>query len=152
MRNALALELGLPPIDQVGYVVHDLDRALETFEPLFGSFSVMESDLKGTLYRGKKADVKLRMGFGKSGPLEIELIEVVSGESPHREILEKHGEGVHHIRFRVDDLEAPLAKLRDLGFSIIWQHEIPEVPARWAYLEGPEKSGGALVELLELPS
>ena len=151
MHESLAEELGLPPIDQVAYVVHDLDRALQTFERLFGTFAVMESDLKGTLYRGKKADVKLRMGFGKSGPVEIELIEVVSGDSPHREILEKHGEGVHHIRFRVDDLDPPLDKLRKIGFEVIWQHEIPEVPARWVYLEGPEESGGALGGLLQLP-
>jgi catechol 2,3-dioxygenase-like lactoylglutathione lyase family enzyme len=150
--RTIAEALGLPPIDQVAWIVRDLDRALETFEPLFGPFARMESQLEGTTYRGRKADVTLRMAFGRSGGLEIELIEPVSGEGPHREMLEKHGEGVHHVRFRVDDLEPPLARLKDMGFTVIWAHEMPAARAKWAYLEGPPDRGGALVELLELPS
>ena len=149
MSQDLAAELGLPPIDQVAWVVRDLDRALETFEPLFGPFACMDSPLEGCNYRGRKADVTLRMAFGRSGPLEIELIEWVSGESPHREILEKHGEGVHHVRFKVDAIEEPLRKLEERGFQVIWSHEMPEFQAKWAYLEGPAEQGGALVELYE---
>lgn len=151
MTQHIAAELGLPPIDQVGWVVADLDRALEIFEPLFGPFATMETPLEGALYRGRRADVTLKIGFGRSGPLEIELIEVVSGESPHREILEKHGGGVHHVRFKVDELEPPLARLAELGFEVIWSHELPALGARWAYLEGPPEKGGALVELYENP-
>lgn len=151
MSQDIAKQVGLPPVDQVGYVVHDLDRAMETFGAIFGEFTTMESDLEGALYRGRPCDVKLRMGFGRSGPIEIELIEVISGESPHSEVLEKHGEGVHHVRFRVDDLDAPLEKLKALGFEVIWYHEMPEIPARWAYLEGPFRHGGALIELLQMP-
>jgi catechol 2,3-dioxygenase-like lactoylglutathione lyase family enzyme len=146
----LASQLGLPPIDQVAWVVRDLDRALETFGALFGEFQTMEHAIEGAEYRGRKADVTLKMGFGRSGPLEIELIEVVSGESPHREMLEKNGEGVHHIRFKLDDIAPPLSKLLELGFVVIWSHEIPQFGARWAYLEGPAEHGGALVELYEL--
>jgi 4-hydroxyphenylpyruvate dioxygenase-like putative hemolysin len=146
----LASQLGLPPIDQVAWVVHDLDRAVETFGALFGEFQTMEHTIEGAQYRGRKADVTLKMGFGRSGPLEIELIEVVSGESPHREMIEKNGEGVHHIRFKLDDIAPPLSKLLELGFEVIWSHEIPQVGARWAYLEGPAEHGGALVELYEL--
>ena len=93
---------------------------------------------QGANYRGRKADVTLKLGFGRSGPLEIELIQVISGESPHSEVLEKHGEGIHHIRFKLDDIDPPLAKLRRLGFEVIWSHAIPQVGARWAYLEGPQ--------------
>jgi methylmalonyl-CoA/ethylmalonyl-CoA epimerase len=150
MSSDLANRLGLPPIDQVAWVVRDLDRALTTFAALFGEFHTMEHAIEGADYRGRKADVRLKMGFGRSGPLEIELIEVVSGESPHREMLEKHGEGVHHIRFKLDDIGPPLSKLLELGFEVIWAHQIPQVGARWAYLEGPSEHGGALVELYEL--
>ncbi len=149
MSRDIAEEVGLPPVDQVAWIVHDLDRALETFAPMFGPFDVMEQTLTGTLYRGRPSDVSLRMAFGRSGPLEIELIEPVSGEGPHREMLDKHGEGVHHVRFRVIDLDQPVKRLEALGFRSVWSHEMPEVGARWAYLEAPEGSGGALVELVE---
>jgi methylmalonyl-CoA/ethylmalonyl-CoA epimerase len=149
METDLAGKLGLPPIDQVAWIVRDLDAALETFRPIFGEFTTMDSDLEGCRYRGRTADVSMRIGFGRSGPLEIELIQPVSGASPHFELLEKYGEGVHHVRFRVDDLDGPRSKLLALGFEEIWSHEMPALATRWAYLEGP---GGALVELLEMPS
>jgi 4-hydroxyphenylpyruvate dioxygenase-like putative hemolysin len=150
MPPNLASELGLPPVDQVAWVVHDLDRTLETFSALFGEFQTMEHTIEGANFRGHKADVTLKLAFGRSGPLEIELIQVVSGESPHSEMLAKHGEGIHHIRFKLDDIAPSLAKLRELGFEVIWSHAIPQVGARWAYLEGPKEHGGALVELYEL--
>ena len=148
----VASQLGLPPIDQVAWIVRDLDKALESFGPLFGEFTRMDSSLEGCQYRGRRADVSLRIAFGRSGPLEIELIEPVSGESPHFELLEKYGEGVHHVRFRVDDLDPPREKLEALGFRVIWAHEMPAIHTRWAYLEAPAGQGGALVELLEMPS
>jgi methylmalonyl-CoA/ethylmalonyl-CoA epimerase len=152
MSQIPVAELGLPPIDQVGYVVSDLDRSIEIFGAIFGEFQIMQQELKGTLYRGRETDVTLRMGFGRSGPVEIELIEVVSGESPHREMLERHGEGIHHIRFRVQDLDAPIEKLEALGFEVIWFHHLKPTPIRWAYLEPPAERGGPLIELLQLPS
>lgn len=138
-------ELGLPPIDQVSYVVRDMDRALERFEPLFGPFNVVESKLEGTLYRGRRADVALRIGFGRSGGLEIELIQVLSGESPHKDFLEAHGEGPHHVRCMVPVLEPVVERAVRLGFEPIWFHEMPGLGLRWAYIE----RDGTVVELLE---
>lgn len=148
----LASSLDLPPVDQVAWIVRDLDCALKTFEPMFGKFHTMVSDLRGCNYRGREADVTLKIAFGRSGPLEIELIEVVSGEGPHREMLEKHGEGIHHVRFKIEAIEALKKKLESLGFHVIWSHELPEYGAKWAYLEGPAEQGGAMVELYEMSS
>ena len=151
METSLVEKLGLPSIDQVGYVVRDLERAIATFGAVFGPFHTMVSELHGTNHRGRSSDVTLKMGFGRSGPLEIELIEPVTGGSPHLDVLEQRGEGVHHIRFKVDDLDPPLAGLAELGFEVIWSHSMPELPARWAYLDGPADQGGALIELYEPP-
>ena len=150
-HESLVAELGLPPIDQVGYVVRDLDKALETFGPIFGPFQTMESPLQGTNYRGRPSDVTLRMAFGKSGPLEIELIEWVSGDSPHKEALDAGHEGVHHIRFRIDDLAAVRARLEERGFQVVWSHGFPGSGIEWAYLEGPAERGGAMIELYQNP-
>lgn len=145
MGESATGELGLPPIDQVSYVVRDMDRALERFEPLFGPFNVVETALEGTLYRGRKADVTLRVAFGRSGGLEIELIQVVSGESPHKEFLEAHGEGQHHVRCMVPALDPVVERAAGLGFEAIWFHELPGSGLRWAYIERE----GTVVELLE---
>ena len=150
-HETLAAELGLPPIDQVGYVVRDLDEALQTFGPLFGPFQLMESPLEGTNYRGRPSDVTLKMAFGRSGPLEIELIQWVSGESPHKEALDAGGEGVHHVRFKVDDLASHRARLEEKGFRVVWSHAFPDADIAWAYLEGPAGQGGMMIELYQNP-
>ncbi len=150
--SSLVAELGLPPIDQVGYVVRDLDKALETFGPIFGPFTTMDSALEGTNYRGESSDVTLRMAFGKSGPMEIELIEWVSGGSPHKEALDAGREGVHHVRFRVaSDFAAHRDRLVAKGFDVVWSHGFPGTDIEWAYLEGPPNQGSVMVELYQNP-
>ncbi len=145
MSESMTGELGLPPIDQVSYVVANMDRALERFEPLFGKFQLMDITLEGALYRGRPTDVTLNLGFGHSGGIEIELIEVVSGDSPHKEFLEKRGEGQHHVRCVVRDLDPVLERAARHGFENIWSHEMPGGGIRFAYLE----RDGTVLEVLE---
>jgi hypothetical protein len=148
MSESAIAELGLPPIDQVSYVVKDLDRALERFAPLFGPFQVVQVTLEGTRFRGRPADVTLKLGFGRSGAIEIELIEVVSGDSPHREFLARHGEGPHHVRCVVPDLDAVVARAAHHGFETIWFHEMAGGQIRFVYLERE----GTVLELLQTPA
>jgi len=147
MSESVSGELGLPPIDQVSYVVADLDRALGRFEPLFGTFQVMEVTLEGTQYKGRPTDVTLKLGFGRSGPIEIELIEVVSGESPHKDFLALHGEGQHHVRCLVPDLDPVVERAALQGFETIWSHEMAGGTIRFVYLE----RDGTVIELLQTP-
>ncbi|MDP4918703.1 MAG: VOC family protein, partial [Haliea sp.] len=81
-------KLGLPPIDQIGFVVRDMDAWVERFDPVFGPFSFMDGSVKGAQFRGKSEDVQLRLGFGRSGDVEIELIEWQGGVSPHSEFIQ----------------------------------------------------------------
>ena len=137
----------LPPIDQVGYVVRDLDETTQRYANLFGPFRFMDSPLTGVLYRGKPADVNLRLAFGSCGNLEMEFIAVLSGASPHAEFLAAGREAIHHIRYRVPDCDATIAALRDEGFAPIWYHDIGF--AKFAYLEHASRDG-VLIELLEM--
>jgi catechol 2,3-dioxygenase-like lactoylglutathione lyase family enzyme len=137
----------LPPIDQVGYVVRDLEETLARYEPLFGPFKRLDSPMKGVLYRGVPTDVHLRLAFGSAGSVEIEFIEVVSGSSPHSEFLESGREGIHHVRSRVDDCDRTLAALEEEGFEPILYADMGF--AKFAYLEQPCRDG-VIVELLEM--
>jgi hypothetical protein len=111
----------------------------------------MESPLEATNYRGRPSDVTLKMAFGHSGSLEIELIEWVSGDSPHKEVLDAGNEGVHHVRYKVDDLAAHRTRLEERGFTVVWSHGFPGAGIEWAYLEVPAEQGGAMVELYQNP-
>lgn len=143
-------ELGLGPIDQVAYVVDDMKASLPRYEALFGAFDVSDAVLEDCDYRGRRADCTLRIGVNRASPIEIELIEVLEGEAPHSEHLRVHGEGLHHVRFRADDLDAKLALLRDAGCEVIFEKRFgPDVA--FAYLETPDALGRAVIEVLEMP-
>lgn len=142
--------LGLGPIDQVAYVVRDLEASLPRYEALFGPFEVGVSPLPDCTIRGATADCTLKLAVNRSGPVEIELIQVLEGETPHSEHLREHGEGLHHVRHRVDDLDARLAALRDAGFEVVFEKRFGPTVA-FAYVEAPPALGGSIVELLQLP-
>ncbi|MDG2304131.1 MAG: VOC family protein [Candidatus Binatia bacterium] len=140
--------LGLPPVDQVGFVVKSLAEARERYEALFGPFTEIDGSVQEAEYRGRIADVKLAILFGRSGDLEIEFIEWQDGESPHREFIDTGREGMHHLRYRVDDVESWIAKLGTVGYRAIWYKKLsPEIA--FSYLE--REGDALLIELLQMP-
>ncbi len=143
-------ELGLGPIDQVAYIVEDMDRAVPRYEALFGPFTVSEQTLPGCTVRGETVDLKMKMAVSGASPVEIELIQPVAGESPWSEHLAAHGEGLHHVRFRLQGIDAKLDELTARGFeTLLYKRFGPEVA--FAYVETPAAFGGHIIELLELP-
>jgi methylmalonyl-CoA/ethylmalonyl-CoA epimerase len=137
----------LPAPDQVGYVVRDLALAIAAHDPIFGPFTTMDVTLEGPIYRGRPRDCSLRIAYGHAGPIEIELIQPAGGESPHADFLAAGREGIHHLRFRVDDFDAHLAAAARLGYTPIWRHSMDV--ADFAYLEH-EQQKGMLIELLRM--
>lgn len=141
--------LDLPPCCQVGFVYPKLEPAIELYKPLFGDFHVVEyGPTEGCYFRGKLTPYELRLAVAYSGPLEIELIEWVSGDTPHREFLERGGSGMHHLSFHVPDLDAVVARARPLGFEPIWYHAMSD-EIKYTYLE--RKTDPVLIELTQRP-
>ncbi len=140
--------LGLGPIDQVGYVVHDLEASLPLYEALFGPFEIMDAPLDGVLFRGKEISCHLKIAINKSGPVEVELIQVLEGETPHSEHLRRCGEGPHHVRFIVDNLDEKEAELAHFGYRSVFRKRFGPHLA-FAYVETPESIGPSMIELFE---
>jgi len=83
------------------------------------------------------------------GDTEIELLESTDPEGPIAKFIEKRGEGVQHLAFRVDNIEAALDEMRTKGIRLI--DEKPRYGAggaRIAFLH-PKSTGGVLIELCE---
>lgn len=145
ISNALAL----PPCCQVGFVFPRLEEAIARYAPLFGPFEIVDyGEIEGASFRGRPAPYRIRMGIGYSGPLELELIEWVSGETPHWEFLEAGRSGMHHLSFTVTGLDSVVERARPLGYEPIWYHRMTEEIA-YAYLE--REGDPLLVELMERP-
>jgi catechol 2,3-dioxygenase-like lactoylglutathione lyase family enzyme len=136
MKEAIRAQLNLPKLDQVGFVVRNLEQMLLLYEPLFGPFSRMDPGPMMYDYRGAQEECTVRLAFGRSGDVEIELIEWVSGGCPHKEFLDAGREGMHHLRFIVDDIDTRVAAARAAGYEAIWSKRFAEGLAV-AYLERP---------------
>jgi methylmalonyl-CoA/ethylmalonyl-CoA epimerase len=97
---------------QIGVVVADLEKTTCALTEIFGigPFNIVDwppegrADLK-RFYHGQPADFTARMAFTELGPIELELIQPVSGQSIWADFLRESGGGIHHIRFNVDELE-----------------------------------------------
>lgn len=141
-------ELGLPPIDQVGFVVRSIEEAKQRYGALFGPWSEMDGSVEAATYRGREADADLWLLFGHSGELEIEFIEWRGGESPHREFIEAGREGMHHLRYRVEDADAWIERVAPLGYRPIWYKQY-SADTVFAYLE--REGDPLLIEFLQMP-
>lgn len=149
MTQDPALEtLGLPPIDQIGFVVKDLDAWVRQFGPVFGPFTFMDGSVQDAEFRGRSEDVRLKIAFGSSGDLEIELIQWQDGISPHSEFIQSGREGLHHLRYRVTDTDAWIKKLATVGYTPYW-YKRWNADTVFAYLENPDFP--LYLELLQMP-
>jgi catechol 2,3-dioxygenase-like lactoylglutathione lyase family enzyme len=145
----VAGRFGLGPIDQISFAVADADEAALRYAALFGGeFQVIDADMPEILLRGRPASVRLRLGFGRTGPIEVELVQVVSGEYPTKDYLAKQGEGVHHVRFPVSDLKATQAAMEEADYTVTLEGASGGI--LFAYLESPDLAG-ATIELIQFP-
>ncbi|MFP4193577.1 MAG: methylmalonyl-CoA epimerase [Desulfosalsimonas sp.] len=109
------------------------------------------SEILGLPYEGEETveDQKVKTAFFPVDKSEVELLESTAEDGPVSKFIEKKGQGVHHIAFRVEDLEAALAELKEKGVRLI--DETPRTGAggaRIAFIH-PKATGGILVELCE---
>ena len=141
-------DLGLPQIDQVGFVVRSIEEAKKRYGALFGPWTEIDGSVEAADYRGRKADADLAILFGRSGDVEMEFIEWRGGESPHREFIEAGREGMHHLRYRVDDADAWIEKLGTVGYQPIWYKQF-SADTVFAYLE--REGDPLLIEFLQMP-
>jgi methylmalonyl-CoA/ethylmalonyl-CoA epimerase len=131
---------------QVGIVVKDLDQAVEHFSSLgFGPFQPLHKPENAEEYfRGKPMKAEMKICAAKMGPVDLELIQPVSGKSPHQEFLDRNGEGIQHIAFAVDDLKKEVARLTEKGATVLLDAKLTDVNV--AYLD---LGCGLVVELIQ---
>jgi methylmalonyl-CoA/ethylmalonyl-CoA epimerase len=127
-----------PTLDHIGVAVKSLDAA-KIYEAL--GLTIDHVETVGT--QG------VRAAFLSTGDADIELLEPTSPDSAVARFIEKRGEGIHHICFRVDDIESQLVRLKAQGYRLI--NEAPVAGAhgcRVAFLH-PAAGNGVLIELSE---
>ena len=108
-------------------------------------------DVLGAVFEGVEevADQKVRVGFFRVNEVRLELLEPTDPKSTVQTFLDKRGEGLHHLAFTVDDIEARIAELKASGLRMI-----DDVPRRGAHhmqiaFLHPKSSCSVLTELCQ---
>ena len=140
--------LGFNEVSQVGIVVRDMEKSMKNYSEIFGIvfYKVNIPEYFNTTYRGKPGFFRLKIAVGKVGDLDIELIQVLEGETVHGEFLEKRGEGLHHLGIRVKNMDEQIEALGKLGVGVIQSGQ--RVGSKWVYMD-TEKIIGIILELIE---
>lgn len=135
---------------QVGMVVRDARKTAKEYER-FGVGPFVEEDfpsVEATVY-GKPANYKNRALVANLGGWELELLQVLEGETIFQEFLDKRGEGVHHLGLYVEDYDAEMAKWREMGVRVLQESKCPPPypeGSRYAYLD-TEALFGIILEI-----
>ncbi|UCG13072.1 MAG: methylmalonyl-CoA epimerase [Deltaproteobacteria bacterium] len=127
-------------IDHLGIAVHSIEQARKLFQEALGL------EFEGT---ETVEEQKVTTAFFPVGDSEVELLESTAPDGPVAKYLEKRGEGIQHIAFRVANLEEALAELKERGVRLI--DEKPRKGAggaKIAFLH-PKSTHGVLIELSE---
>ena len=131
---------GVKALNHIGIAVRSIDDQRAFYEGALGAeFEGVE----------EVPDQKVRVGFFRVNDVRLELLEPTDPTSTVATFLEKRGEGLHHLAFTVDDIQARIAELKQSGLRMI--DEVPRAGAHHTQIAfvHPKSSFGVLTELCE---
>ncbi|MEO5826091.1 MAG: methylmalonyl-CoA epimerase [Gemmatimonadales bacterium] len=129
-----------PSIAHIGIAVLNVESALAFYR-----------DVLGVTVRGPETADGARIVHLEFGESDVELLEPLDADSPIGRFLARRGPGIHHVCYRVDDLDRALTACRQQGYTLI--DDSPRAGAggcRIAFLH-PKATDGILIELTETP-
>lgn len=127
-------------IEHLGIAVKELKNAIPLFEQL----------LNTPCYKTEVVETEgVSTAFFQTGDSKIELLEATNAGSPIAKFVEKKGEGIHHIAFEVENIEAEMKRLAALGFELL--NETPKNGAdnKLVCFLHPKSTNGVLIELCQ---
>ena len=127
-------------IDHVGVAVDDLDAALALYE---GTFGMPVAHRETVTEQGVDA-VLLDVG-----DTHVELLSPLGPDTPVGKFLERKGPGLHHVAYRVDDIEAALAKLKEDGVELIDAEPRTGIRNSRVAFVHPKATGSVLTEIVQ---
>jgi methylmalonyl-CoA/ethylmalonyl-CoA epimerase len=127
-------------IEHIGIAVKDLSNSIPLFEQLLNTpcYKTEEVESEG-----------VRTAFFKTGESKIELLEGTTENSPITKFISKKGEGIHHLAFEVENIEAEMKRLQALGFELLNSEPKKGADNKRICFLHPKSTNGVLVELCQ---
>ncbi|NLG85279.1 MAG: VOC family protein [Firmicutes bacterium] len=143
--------LKMEDLCQIGIVVRDIERTAANYARLLGlpvpEIVLTDPEEKAhTRYRGRPTKARAKLAFFQVGGMAVELIEPDDAPSTWREFLKTHGEGLHHLGFKVQGMDGIIAGLAQEGIELVQRGDYEG--GRYAYLDAVARLG-FILELLE---
>ncbi|SDP75506.1 methylmalonyl-CoA epimerase [Mucilaginibacter sp. OK268] len=127
-------------VEHIGIAVNDIKIAGNIYEKL----------LNTGVYKTELVEQEgVETAFLKTGPNKIELLQATHADSPIAKFIAKKGEGIHHIAFEVDDIEAEMLRLKNEGFVLLSDKPKPGADNKLVCFVHPKSAGGVLIELCQ---
>jgi methylmalonyl-CoA epimerase len=127
-------------IDHIGVAVDDLEAAIELHRDTFGMPLVHRETIDGQGVQAALLDV---------GDSHVELLAPLADDTPVGRFLARRGPGLHHVAYRVDDVDSALEALRAAGVRLLDETPRPGIRgSRIAFLH-PSAAGGVLTEIVQ---
>ncbi len=138
VSDRVRLLLRLPDVGQIGYVVQDVYRAIREWQVAHQRvpWLVLDHDHPRTM-AGEQGRCTLRIALSYEGPLQIELIQVLKGETIHVDSAGAPEGRIHHLGFMVRDLERRLEYCQGQGAELMQKGKIRSagITVDYAYLD-----------------
>lgn len=125
MATPLRAKVKVSELSHVGIVVRDLESSIKHYQNVLGIgpwkvINIEPSTVSNITYHGRPVKHRFKIALTRVGPMQLELLEPVEGDSIYRDFLEEHGEGVHHLgHVRVDNIDEAVQQLEKDGFPCL---------------------------------
>ncbi|WPU92184.1 methylmalonyl-CoA epimerase [Mucilaginibacter sabulilitoris] len=127
-------------VEHIGIAVSDIKIAGDIYEKL----------LNTTVYKTERVEQEgVETAFLQTGPNKIELLQATHEDSAIAKFIAKKGEGIHHIAFDVDDIEAEMQRLKQEGFVLLSDKPKLGADNKLVCFVHPKSANGVLVELCQ---
>lgn len=151
--EASPARIRLKAISRIGIVVENMEKVIENYRAILGigPWDICEMTppvLHDVTYRGKAVNPGWKAGFANGGPVQLELIQPVSGENIFSDFIHEHGEGIHHIQFMVDDIKETNRIMEAEGYPVLMGGGILDGGFAYYDTSGPLK---VIWEAMQLP-
>ncbi|MCZ2443063.1 MAG: methylmalonyl-CoA epimerase [Flavobacteriales bacterium] len=127
-------------VEHIGIAVSDLQASIQLYTKLLGIAPYKTEEV---------ASENVMTAFFLTGVNKIELLQATNPSSAIASFIEKRGEGIHHIAFHVEDIEAEMQRMKDNGFRLLQEKPKPGADNKLICFVHPKDAGGVLMELCQ---
>jgi methylmalonyl-CoA/ethylmalonyl-CoA epimerase len=127
-------------VEHIGIAVKDFAASIPLFESL----------LNTQCYKKEVVESEhVQTAFFKTAETKIELLESLTSDGVIAKFIDKKGPGIHHIAFEVDNIEAEMKRLTDLGFIVLNEQPKKGADNKLVCFLHPKTTDGVLIELCQ---